>query len=172
MTSPAAAPAPEAPAVEKREWTSKAQAEVDRLLTRYPTKRAALLMVLRIAEREFGSIDTATMRLVAETLDLTPAYVLGVFTFYTHYRRPTDGKYVIEICRTLPCALRGADSFAKLVSKELGLKPGETSKDGKFTLKDAECQAACDKAPVCQINALYHEELTIEKFREIVKALP
>lgn len=166
-TAPAAQPE-----IVRREWSPRAQKEVARLLTRYPTKRAALLMVLRVAEAEFGMIDAGAMKLVADSLDLTPAYVLGVFTFYTHYRRPTDGKYVIEICRTLPCALRGADTFAAMVSKELGIQAGETTKDGKFTLKDAECQAACDKAPTCQVNALSHENLTIEKFREILKALP
>jgi NADH-quinone oxidoreductase subunit E len=157
---------------EKRVFSPKALEELKRLMSRYPTKRAALLPALRLVESEFGMIDWGGMRLVAEHLELTPAFVWGVFSFYTHYRRPTDGKYVIEVCRTLPCALRGADAFAAHCSKKLGIRPGETTKDGKFTLKDAECQAACDKAPVLQVNALYHENMTPEAFDKMLEALP
>lgn len=161
-----------APKVEKREFSQKTMDELKRLMTRYPTKRAVLLPALRLVEAEFGCVDWGGMKLVADLLELTPMFVYSVFSFYTHYRRPTDGKYVIEVCRTLPCALRGADKFAEYASKKLGIKPGETTKDGKFTLKDAECQAACDKAPVCQVNALYHELMTPEKFDALLESLP
>ncbi|MBI3724679.1 NAD(P)H-dependent oxidoreductase subunit E [bacterium] len=157
---------------EKRELSSAGRAELDALLPRYPTKRAALLPALRIAEKQFGCVDHGAMRAVAEALELTPAYVQAVFTFYTHFRRPTDGKYVVEVCRTLPCALRGADTFAGYVSRKLGIRPGETTKDGKFSLKDAECMAACDIAPVCQVNALYHGNLTPELFDKLLESLP
>ncbi len=157
---------------EKREFSAAARGELEKLMKRYPTKRAVLLPALRIAEREFGSVDHGAMRAVAEALELTPAYVQAVFTFYTHFRRPTDGKYVIEVCRTLPCALRGADSFAAHVAKKLGIRPGETTKDGKFSLKDAECMAACDLAPVCQVNAIHHGNLTPETFDKLLEALP
>jgi NADH-quinone oxidoreductase subunit E len=158
--------------VEKRELKPSTKEELERICARYPTRRAALLPAFRLVERDFGTVDLGALKLVADQLGLPPAYVLGVFTFYTHYRRPTDGKYVIEVCRTLPCALRGADAFAEAVSKELGIGFGETTKDGKFTLKNAECMAACDKAPVCQVNALYHENLTPSKLKEILGALP
>ena len=157
---------------EKRTFSPAAEEELKKLLTRYPTKRAALLMAFRLAEKDFGCVDWGAMRLIAEKLDLTPAFVWSVFSFYGHYRRPTDGKYVIEVCRTLPCALRGADGFAAYCSKKLGIKPGETTPDGKFTLKDAECQAACDLAPVLQVNALYHELMNPEKFDKLLEALP
>ncbi|HZU96611.1 MAG TPA: NAD(P)H-dependent oxidoreductase subunit E [Planctomycetota bacterium] len=160
------------PKIEARKFSEAGEKELAWLLTRFPTKRAALLPALRIAEREFGSVDWGAMKLVADKLELTPAYVWSVFSFYTHYRRPTDGKYVIEVCRTLPCALRGADGFAAYCSKKLGIKPGETTPDGKFTLKDAECQAACDLAPVLQVNALYHELMNPEKFDKLLEALP
>ncbi len=174
MTAPAvAAPArPAEPEVVRREFRPEVRDEIERLCARYATRRAALLPVLRVCEREFGSVDFGAMKATADVLGLTPAYVLGVFTFYTHYRRPTDGTYVVEVCRTLPCALRGADAFAHAVSKALGLGFGETSKDGRYTLKNAECMAACDMAPVCQINALYHESLTPAKLLEILEALP
>jgi NADH-quinone oxidoreductase subunit E len=168
--SQTATAAPSTPA--RREFKPEVKEELERICSRYPTRRAGLLPAYRLLEREFGCVDVPGMRLVAELLNLPPAYVQGVFTFYTHYHRPTDGKYVIEICRTLPCALRGADTFAENVQKALGIKIGETSKDGKFSLKNAECMAACDKAPVCQINAHYHENLTVEKLKQIVDALP
>lgn len=156
---------------EKRTFSPAGEAELARLLTRYPTKRAALLMAIRICEQEFGSVDFGAMRLLAEKLDLTPAYVWGVFSFYTQFRRPTDGKHVIEVCRTLPCALRGADKFAAYCSQKLGIKPGETTKDGKVTLKDAECQATCDLAPSLQVNAVDHVHMTPEKFDKLLESL-
>lgn len=155
----------------KRQFSARAMGELQALLKRYPTKRACLLPAFRLAETDFGCVDWGAMRLIAELLDLTPAFVWSVFSFYTHYRRPTDGTYVIEVCRTLPCALRGADAFAAYASKKLGIRPGETTRDGKFTLKDAECQAACDRAPVCQVNALYHELMTPEKFDALLESL-
>jgi len=158
--------------VEKRTFSAAAEQELAQILTRYPNKRAALLPAFRLVEKEFGSVDWGGMRLCAEKLDLSPAYVWGVFSFYSHYRRPTDGKYVIEVCRTLPCALRGADKFAAHCSKKLGIQAGETTKDGKFTLKDAECQAACDLAPVLQVNALYHELMDEKKFDALIASLP
>jgi len=156
---------------EKRTFSPASEKELERLLTRYPNKRAALLMAIRIAETEFGCIDWGAMRLLAEKLDLTPAYVWGVFSFYTQFRRPTDGKYVIEVCRTLPCALRGADKFAAYCSQKLGIKAGETTKDGKITLKDAECQATCDLAPVLQVNAMDEFHMTPEKFDKLLESL-
>ena len=157
---------------EKRTFSAAAEEELKKIMSRYATKRAALLPALRLVEREFGSVDWGGMRLVADKLELTPAFVWSVFSFYTHYRRPTDGKYVIEVCRTLPCALRGADKFASYCSKKLGIQPGETTKDGKFSLKDSECMAACDKAPVVQVNALYHELMDEKKFDALLESLP
>ena len=170
MTSGTAAETP-AVAPEKRTFSPAAEEELKKLMTRYATKRAALLMAFRIAEKDFGCVDWGAMRLIAEKLDLTPAFVWSVFSFYGHFRRPTDGKYVIEVCRTLPCALRGADKLAEHCEKKLGLHAGETSKDGKFTLKDAECQAACDHAPCIQVNAEYHLDMTPEKFDTLVEGL-
>ena len=155
----------------RRTFSAATLAELDKIKSRYPTKRAALLPGFRLAEKEFGCVDFGAMKLLADLLDLTPAYVWSVFSFYTHYRRPTDGKYVIEVCRTLPCALRGADAFAAHCSKKLGIKPGETTKDGKYTLKDAECQAACDLAPMVQVDARDYPQMTPEKFDRLLEEL-
>ncbi|MBX3468242.1 MAG: NADH-quinone oxidoreductase subunit NuoF [Planctomycetes bacterium] len=159
------------PTVVERSFSPAAEAELQAIVKKYPEKRAALLPALRICEREFGCVDHGGMKLVAEKLDLTPAYVLGTVSFYTHFRRPSDGTFVIEVCRTLPCALRGADDFAKHVSRKLGIQPGETTKDGRFTLKNAECMAACDKAPVAQVNGYNWELLDPKTFDELLDQL-
>jgi NADH-quinone oxidoreductase E subunit len=145
--------------------------QFDWLLKRYPEKRAALLPSFRLIEEQQGFVDNVAMDYVAKELDLTPAYVYGVFTFYSHYRRPGDGKYIVMVCATLPCGLRGAQMVADTFKEELKLGIGETSKDGKFSLKKVECLGSCVTAPVCQVNDDYFESLTPQKIKEIVAAL-
>ena len=154
------------------ELTKDREQKLAEILTRYPTKMAALIPLLHLCQEQNGFISEDVMSFCAHKLDVAPAHVEGVVTFYTLFNRTPVGKHQVWVCRTLPCALRGADAFAEAVSKELGIDFGETTKDGKFTLKNAECMAACDKAPVCQINALYHENLTPSKLKEILGALP
>jgi len=141
------------------------------LLTRYPTKQACLLPGFRLVEAQQGFVDDAAKDYLAERLGLTPAFVHGVFTFYTHYRRPGDGKHVIQVCRTLPCALRGAARILEAFKQELGIGVGQTTPDGLFSLKLVECLGSCATAPVAQINDDYFEDLTPEKVKEIVAAL-
>ena len=155
----------------EREFSKAAQKRVNWLLTRYPDRQAALLPVLRLAEEEFTNIDSAAVRLVASTLDLSPGYVWGVLTFYTHYRREGDGKYCVQVCSTISCALRGCRDLQHHLEKKLEIAGGETTMDGKFTLKKVECLGSCGTAPVVQINDDYHEDLTIEKLDEILAGL-
>jgi NADH-quinone oxidoreductase subunit E len=152
-------------------FSESARAEIDRLLTRYPTRRAATLPVLRVAEQEFGGIDDDVMVLVADTLDLSPAKVRGVFTFYTHLRRPEWGKYLLQVCATLSCALRGCESLADHLEAKLGIKAGETTPDRKFTLLKVECLARCGESPVLQVNDDMHVNVTPEKADEILESL-
>lgn len=159
---------PTADSIVVRAFSPEAEAELERLCSRYPERKAALLPALRLCEDEFGTIDLGAMKLVAEKLGLSPAYVLGVHSFYFHFRRPTDGRFIIEICRTLPCDLRGAKTFFEHVSKKLGIGHGETTEDGLFTLKKAECLASCDKAPLAHINAYAFELLDAETFDQVV----
>ena len=154
-----------------REFSPQAKAEIERLLVRYPVKQAVLLPVLRIAEREFGRIDEASVACVARELGLSPGHVHGVLTFYTHYRRPGDGKYVVQVCSTLSCALRGAREVVRHLEDRLGIQPGQTTPDGKFTLKKVECLGSCGTAPVVQINDDYHEDLTPQKLDKILDSL-
>lgn len=141
------------------------------LLKRYPEKRAALLPSFRLAEEQQGYVDQDSMEYIAKRLELAPAYVNGVFTFYSHYRRPGDGKYVVMVCATLPCGLMGAQQVADVFKDELKLGMGETSADKKFSLRKVECLGSCTTAPVAQINDDYFENLTPQKIKEIVAAL-
>jgi NADH-quinone oxidoreductase E subunit len=141
------------------------------LIKRYPEKRAALLPSFRLAEEQQGFVDQVAMEYIAQRLELPPAYVFGVFTFYSHYRRPEDGKYVVMVCATLPCGLMGAQQVADVFKDELKLGMGETSKDKKFTLRKVECLGSCVTAPVVQVNDDFFENLTPQKIKEIVAAL-
>jgi NADH dehydrogenase (ubiquinone) flavoprotein 2 len=152
-------------------FNADSRKQFDWLLTRYPAKRAALLPALRLVEEQQGFIDEAGLEYVARELELPPAYVHAVFSFYTHYRRPEDGKYIIMVCATLPCALRGAQMVADAFAEELNLAMGQTSPDKLFTLKKVECLGSCINAPVCQINDDYFENLTPAKIKKIVGAL-
>ena len=146
-----------------REFGEKARAEFEALLERYPEKKAALLPTLRLAEREFGSIDLEAVRTVAELLDLSPAHVYGVLTFYTHFRREGGGVHRVMVCSTLSCALRGSEGIFDHLCQRLRVKRGETPEDGRFTLEKVECLGSCDTAPVIQCNDDYREGVTIEE---------
>ncbi len=145
--------------------------QFDWLLKRYPSKQAVLLPGFRLVEEQQGFVDEDAQNYLAAQLDLPPAFVYGVFTFYSHYRRPGEGKYIVMVCATLPCALMGAQWVADCFKEELKLGMGETSSDKKFTLKKVECLGSCDTAPVVQINDDFYEKLTPQKIKEIVAAL-
>lgn len=168
----------EKPTVEERRqsamsfaFNAESEQQFAWLLTRYPTRQACLLPAFRLAEAQQGFVDEAAREYIATRLELAPAFVHGTFSFYTHYRRPGDGKHVIQLCRTLPCALRGAAAMLKAFEEELGIREGATTSDGLFTLRAVECLGACGNAPVAQINDDYFEDLTAEKVRAIVLAL-
>lgn len=154
-----------------REFSPEGKKRIEWLTTRYPVKEAALLPLLRLAEEEFGVIDDPAVACVAKEIGLSASNVYGVLTFYTHYRRAGDGKYVLQVCSTLPCALRGCRDVVHHIEERFGLRPRESTADGKFTLKKVECLGSCDTAPVVQINEDYHENLTIEKLDAILDGL-
>lgn len=134
-------------------FSPEARKRVDHLLTRYPTKQAALLPVLWEAQREWGWISREAVDHVAEVLSLSSAFVWGVVTFYTMYNRAPVGKHLIQFCTSISCHLADAEGVYAECRKRLGdLKPGETSKDGKFTVIEVECLAQCDKAPAVMVN--------------------
>jgi len=139
---------------------------IQKIMKRYPEGRhkSALIPVLHIAQAEFGGwLSPETMDLVAETLRLKPIEVYEVASFYTMFNLQPVGKCLIEVCRTSSCWLSGAEDIMDHLEKRLGIKMGETSADGQFTLRAVECLGSCGTAPMLQVGADYHENLTIEK---------
>ena len=136
--------------------------ELDRLLSRYPDKAAAILPALHLVQGEFGYVPDEAIPYIAGLVGRSPADVEGVATFYTMFERRPMGKHHLQICRNLSCSLMGAEALIDHVSARLGIRPGETTPDGKFTLSVVECLGSCGTAPVMQVGDEYHENLTVE----------
>lgn len=153
------------------QFSEKALAEVKRLVARYPEgkQKSALLPVLHLAQDEFGGwLSTETLDYVASLLGLTSIEVYEVATFYSMYNLKPVGKHVFEVCQTGPCMLNGSDEIIAYVYDKLGIRPGETTADGLFTLKTVECLGACGYAPMMQMGKHYREHLTREKVDQII----
>ena len=147
-------------------------AEYRALLTRYPERRAALMPTLWLAQREFGWLSLPVMEYVATLMELPLAWVTSVASFYTMYWKEPKGRWHIQLCRNLPCALRGADDVRAALEQRLGICPGEKTADGRFSLEEVECLASCDTAPVLQVNnSEYHENLTVERTLALIERL-
>ena len=145
--------------------------EFNRLVARYPEgkQKSALLPVLHLAQESFGGwLSAETMDYVAELLQLNPIEVYEVATFYSMYNLKPVGKHMFEVCQTGPCMLRGSDDIIAYIGEKLGIKPGETTPDGLFTLKTVECLGACGYAPMMQLGKHYREHLTKDKVDTII----
>ncbi|MEN9570973.1 MAG: hypothetical protein RL172_2204 [Bacteroidota bacterium] len=154
------------------QFSDKSLAKVAEIIARYPAGRqkSALLPVLHLAQEEFGGwLDVPVMDYVATLLSITPIEVYEVASFYTMYNLKPVGKYVFEVCQTGPCMLRGSDDIIAYIKQKLGIGPGETTADGLFTLKPAECLGACGYAPMMQLGKHYREHLTKEKVDVIIE---
>ena len=145
--------------------------EFEGIAARYPVRRAALLPALWLAQREFGWISTEAMKAVADMVGCSPAQVLETASFYTMYQKNPPGKYHLQFCQTISCLLNGAEEVRAAAEKKLGIKDGQTSKDGQFSLQGVECLASCHTAPCMRINDEYHENLTVEKINQILDEL-
>jgi len=146
--------------------------QVNELISHYPEgkQKSALLPVLHIAQQEFGNwLDAPVMDYVAELLQLEPIEVYEVATFYSMYNLKPVGKYAFEVCQTGPCMLNGSDDIIAYIEDRLGIKPGETTSDGMFTLKTVECLGACGYAPMMQFGKFYREHLTKEKVDKLIE---
>jgi NADH-quinone oxidoreductase subunit E len=146
--------------------------ELEKLVAPYPQKSAALIPVLHLARREFKTITPEVMTYLAGLLEISPTRVMDVVSFYTLFPRQEEGRYVIQVCATLSCALLGAENLVDHLQKKLGIGVGETTPDKKFTLKKVECLGSCGTAPVMQINEDYYENLTVERIDNILNSLP
>ena len=145
--------------------------KVNELISHYPEgkQKSAILPVLHIAQEEFGGwLDVPVMDYVAELLQLEKIEVYEVATFYSMYNLKPVGKYMFEVCQTGPCMLNGSDDIIAYIEEKLGIKPGETTPDGMFTLKTVECLGACGYAPMMQFGKYYREHLTKEKIDKII----
>jgi NADH-quinone oxidoreductase E subunit len=134
----------------------------------YPQSRSAVMPLLYIAQEELGHITQEAVEWVGAKLGIPPVQVWEVATFYTMYYKRPVGKYHFQVCRTLPCALRGAKFVSEYLHKKFGLKPGEVSADGMWSFEEVECLGSCGTAPMCQINDVFFENLSEEKLGEII----
>lgn len=146
----------------------KYEARIDRHLAKYETKRSAVMPLLYIAQEEYGWVNPEGIREVAEILNLDPTQVKSIAGFYTMYSEKPKGKYWLQVCTDLPCALQGADEFHAWLKDELDVEEGGTTKDEMFTVEHVMCLAACDKAPMLQCNFRYVENLDQDKMRGLL----
>lgn len=146
--------------------------EVQTIIARYPEgkQKSALIPVLHLAQEEFGGwLSSDTMDYVASLLSLEPIEVYEVATFYSMFNLKPVGKYLFEVCQTGPCMLRGSDGIVDYIYEKLGIRPGETTADGMFTLKTVECLGACGYAPMMQLGKHYREHLTKERVDQLIE---
>lgn len=141
---------------------------VQRHLSKYPDKRSAVMPLLYIAQEEYGWLSPEGIQEVAELCEMEPTQVKSIAGFYTMFREEPKGKYWLQVCTDLPCALKGAETFYHELLDELGIKDGETTEDGMFTAEHVMCLAACDRAPMLQCNFHFQENLDMDKMRELL----
>jgi NADH-quinone oxidoreductase E subunit len=142
--------------------------EIEQILSRYPVKRSALIPLLYLAQQEHGYVTEAAMKEIAQLLKLTPPQVYETVTFYTVLNLKPVGKFHMQVCKSLMCALAGSDTLLGWIKTKLGIAPGESTPDGLFTLSAVECLASCGTAPMMQINDEYYEQLTEAKVDKIL----
>lgn len=155
----------------------KYRTEIEEILSRYPPeqRRSAVMPLLYLAQREYGHVPPEAVEEIASLLEIDPTQVGSLLGFYSLYYDRPGGKYRVQICTDLPCALRGAEAFAQEVCRQLGIELGGTTEDGLITVEPVMCLAACDRAPVFQVQASdgihYHENQTVESALEFIRLL-
>ena len=152
-------------------FSSESRQQIEKILGRYPNKMAACLPALYVAQKEFGHVSREAMDLVAAELELPPSHVYGVATFYTMYNKKPVGRYHVQACTNVSCMLCGAYDVLGRLERKLGIKAGETTKDGLFTLTEVECLAYCGTAPAVQINDDIHELISPDKVDALIDQL-
>ncbi len=152
--------------------SDKAKSQVRSLMEKYPAPRSAIMPALHLAQRECGWLPDEAVQDLSELLGLSTTEINSVATFYTMYARDKRGEHTVYFCTDLPCALRGADELMEHIEHKLDCKAGETTANGKVTLKDAECLGGCDHAPVMLIDGEEHaQDLTRESVDSILDRL-
>ncbi len=141
------------------------------IVKRYPKRRSAIMPALYLAQEKYGCIDETTYQAISQILDVPEIWVFELASFYTLYNRKEIGKYHLQLCTNVPCMLRGTYDLMEHLQSRLGIKNGETSKDGLFTLTAVECIGSCDVAPVIMFNQTYHNNLSKERLDKILDQL-
>ena len=152
-------------------FTEESKARVDKITSRYPNNMAACLPLLYVAQEQFGYLSKEAMDLVADTLELAYSHVYGVATFYTMYNKKEVGRFHVQACTNVSCMLCGAYDVMTSLEKKLGIKRGQTTKDGLFTLTEVECLAFCGTAPAVQVNDEIHELVSPDKVDALIDKL-
>jgi NADH-quinone oxidoreductase subunit E len=155
-------------------WSEKEQQELEAILQKYPPDRklSAVMPALYLAQREKNWLAEADIAMVAEALDIPVTHVHSIIGFYTLFRKEPVGKYMVQVCTDLPCALRGAEAFYQRLCQRLELgSHGGTTADGLFTVEEVVCIAACDRPPCLQINLEYYENLTDDQIDAVIAGL-
>jgi NADH-quinone oxidoreductase E subunit len=153
------------------QFSKSALEEYERIVARYPVKRAALMPVLWLAQKEFGHLSVEVQQYVAERMGFPLAWVSGVASFYTMFYKKPVGKHHLQVCTNLSCMLRGSDEIVRSIEQRLGIELGQTTPDGRFTLDEVECLGSCGTAPMMQVNEGYHENLTSRTTLELIERL-
>lgn len=153
------------------EFPADAKKRFDYILTRYPTKEAALLPTLHLAQEVWGWIAPEVVHYVGSLLDLSPATVFGVVSFYNMYNQKPVGKYHLQVCTNLSCMVNDAYDIYDHLCATLNVKPGHTTPDGMYTVTEVECLGSCGTAPVVQVNNDYHENMDVPKMDELLPRL-
>jgi NADH-quinone oxidoreductase subunit E len=150
---------------------AKRMQEIDHWIAKYPVdqKQSAVMSTLRIVQEEHQYLTVELMDAVADYLDMAPIAVYEVASFYTMYERAPVGKHLINVCTNISCLLRDSDGVVSHLQKKLGINLGETTPDGRFTLRSVECLGACVNAPMMQVDKEYHEHLTAESIDAVLE---
>lgn len=151
--------------------TAERRAKAEEILRTFPQRSSALIPLLHLWQEEEGYISEEGMREIAELMEVPPAYVQAVVSFYTLFRREPKGRYQIQVCTNLSCLLNGAEEVVRALLDHLHVELGETTPDGLFTVEEVECLAACDGAPCLQVNLEYKERMTPEAAVALVEEL-
>jgi len=151
--------------------SSDARQKIEALKSRYETNQSALLPALHLAQRDQGWLSEDTQREVATLLGVTPQSVRQVVTFYTMFQQRPVGRHLLQVCRNLSCSLLGGHRLQKQIEEKLGIRDGETTQDGRFTLVSVECLGSCGTAPVIMVNDRYHENVTPQEVDRLLDEL-
>lgn len=160
------------PAGRPAEFPPEARVRIDRILARYPTKQAALLPILWVAQETWGWVSREAAEEVARIVEVPPAHVSGVLTFYTMYNLAPVGRHLLQFCTSISCHLAGAGQLLEHCRRRLGIELGQTTPDGRFTLTEVECIAGCDRAPSMMVNDAYYEPMDAPKLDALLERLP